>query len=144
MSRYDYETYRDVVREFRFHRLGRTFATNSIKLYRANTRGCFVPYIWIDAPWRLCYGDRCMIYSGNYPDCTMPGHSMREHAWLKNAAQFHGGYFLGLRLMHCARFAVFEFSGGWRIVTNAKPVERTADDDYDDWYVRGRSGRSQS
>jgi hypothetical protein len=89
-----------------------------------------------------------MIYSevtcsGNYPDCSVPGHSMRERVWLKEAAQFRGGYFLGLRLTHCARFATFEFSGGWRIVTNAKPVERTSDDDYDDWHAQGRSGHSQ-
>ena len=52
MSFRDFETYAGIAREFRFHRMRPTFATNSIKLCRAASKGRQVPYLWFDPPWQ--------------------------------------------------------------------------------------------
>lgn len=139
MSLRDFETYAGIAREFRFHRMRPTFATNSIKLYRAASKGRFVPYLWIDPPWQIFRGNEAFLHSSTYPQVERPGSRIREREWLKHARGFPGGYLLSLRLERFQQRVVFCFADGWRIETPMDNPEPDPDGWYDDWYARGHA-----
>lgn len=138
MSLRDFETYAGIVREFRFHRLLPTFATNSIKLCRAGSKGRQVPYLWLDPPWRIVRGNEAFLHSATYPQVERPGSRAREREWLDHARGFPGGYLLSLRLVRFQQRVVFDFADGWRIETPIDDPEPDPDWWFDDWYARGR------
>ncbi len=139
MSLRDFETYAGAAREFRFHRLHPTFATNSIKLFPAASRGRLMPYLWFDPPWQIVRGNKPFLHSSTYPQVQRPGSRAREIEWLAHARGFPGGYLLSLRLVRSKKRVVFDFAYGWWIETPMDAPEPDPDWWFDDWYAISRA-----
>lgn len=143
MSRYDFDTYASVAKEFSFHRMSAGFAANSIKLCRAASGGKGVPYIWIDPPWYILVDHTCILASRTYPKIRTPGWHRTEREWLREAkcvrALVRGRYFLSVVRTYDG-YAEFRFSCGLLVRASACVRTREAEWWYDDWYARGRGG----
>ena len=144
MSHGDFVEFAPVARRFRYKRLGPMFATNSIKLIRARVKlvrtgspSTFVPYIWIDPPWRLWNAKAMVASSLSYPDPRRVIGRYMERNWFKGVRGFVAarprllsiGYRSGGRTR-------FRFSQGWVIESLDSHTPPRADGRFQDWYAR--------